>query len=126
MARSILTPLRINSRGGVSMTPASDGGRRSLLQVIVSRLTPGATDHPFDLADGLTVPGGLYDVSSSRANHEIQEHVRRTFAELEGQRRAKLTGFDVGPVRNDGKRRIDLSFANLELTAETTAVDVEV
>lgn len=125
MARTVLTPLRINAHGGVSMTPQSDGGRRSLLQVIVARLTPGATEHPFDLADGLVVPGGLYDTASARAQHEIQEHVRQTFGVLEGQQRAKLSGFELGPVRNDGRRQMNVSFVNLELTAETAATDVE-
>lgn len=125
MARSVMLPLRINARGGISYTPETDGGQRSLEQVIVARLLPGATQHPFDIAKGLTVPGATYDVAR-RGQQSLRGYVERMFAELEAEGRAQLMAFELDAVSSSGRRAAVIVWRNLERGGQqqTTALTV--
>lgn len=112
MARGVQTPMRITGRGGVTLTPAGDSGRRTLLQVISASLYPGQSAHPWAVAAGRRGPGGLYDSTNGRVSGDVQARVRRRFGELEAQGRARLVA--VIPQPQDGKQQITLEWQNLE------------
>jgi hypothetical protein len=126
MARSALTPLRIAPTGGIAWTSPDDGGRRSLEQVIVARLSPGMSLHPFDVAEGYTVPGGEYETASRRQSARFDEHVRSVFRDLEAQRRARLVAMESGPVRDDGRRAVVIRWQNLETGGQEAQITGEV
>lgn len=116
MARGVQTPMRVTGRGGVALTPADDGGRRSLLQVIAASLYPGQSAHPWAVAAGRRGPGGLYDSTGGRVAGDVQAIVRRRFGEMESQGRARLVAIIPQPNRrtNEGRRQITIEWQNLE------------
>lgn len=118
MKRSLAWPPRLEN-GGLALTadpddPTVTDRGEALRQIVRLAVLPGDNSNPWN--PELGVPDGTYQPDRLRDRARVEARVRRRFAELERQRRARLVSIDFdtgedGPLR---ARFVRLIYEDLE------------
>lgn len=132
MARSILWPFRVTSRGGLALTSTTDQGQEETRQVVVLGHLPGPSGSPWGIAAGVGAPEVAFGLAGDpSALSPLVLHSQRFFRRFEAAGRGKLLqGFPrasrmaaTGAPGSTERAAVEVQFVDLE-SGQPTRVQV--